>query len=193
MTSDIPGDVNCPQCGWVITCPHTPCVPYPPGCITPRPPRVAYERSGNFLEDLARHAAADPEFYQHVGASIKQRADQIRGARDDDEVFDAVEHFSGDSEMANTVGQFPDPQPTADDTGDAEALRAVCRDVLPQIRKTGMYRSPDVDELDILRAAVDRLKAERAGDACGDGETATTVTISGPTTEPATRAAGGDA
>jgi hypothetical protein len=58
MTVDIAPDVWCKTCGWVILCPHTPCVPYPPGCITPRPPQVEYERTGNFLEDLARCRAA---------------------------------------------------------------------------------------------------------------------------------------
>jgi DNA-directed RNA polymerase subunit RPC12/RpoP len=39
--SDIAPDVNCPHCGWVILCKHCPPGdPYPPGCITPRPPRV---------------------------------------------------------------------------------------------------------------------------------------------------------
>jgi hypothetical protein len=55
---DIAPDVNCPHCGWVVICPHTPAVPYPPHCITPAPPQVEYERTGSFLENLRRFKEA---------------------------------------------------------------------------------------------------------------------------------------
>jgi hypothetical protein len=68
VSADIAPDVWCKTCGWVILCPHTPCVPYPPGCITPRPPRVEYERTGNFLEDLVRHATGPQPTTDETGA-----------------------------------------------------------------------------------------------------------------------------
>jgi hypothetical protein len=46
--ADIPGDIHCDRCGWVILCPHT--------WLTPsgryEPPRPA--RSGDFLENISR-------------------------------------------------------------------------------------------------------------------------------------------
>ena len=55
---NIAPDVNCPHCGWVIICPHTPAVPYPPNCITPRPTPPDIEWTDNFLENMRRRAAS---------------------------------------------------------------------------------------------------------------------------------------
>jgi hypothetical protein len=57
---NIEPDVDCPQCGMVIICPHTPPVPYPPHCInTPPPwPNDSYERTDNFIENSRRLKAA---------------------------------------------------------------------------------------------------------------------------------------
>jgi hypothetical protein len=52
--SNIAPDVNCPHCGMVIVCPHTPAVPYPPYCINPRPTSPDIEWTDNFPENVRR-------------------------------------------------------------------------------------------------------------------------------------------
>jgi hypothetical protein len=55
---NIEPDVDCPHCGMVIICPHTPPVPYPPHCInTPPPRRYDYERTDDFIENMRRRKA----------------------------------------------------------------------------------------------------------------------------------------
>ena len=47
-------DVNCPHCGMVITCTHTPPVTYPPNCVNVAPPRPDIEWTDDFIENLRR-------------------------------------------------------------------------------------------------------------------------------------------
>jgi hypothetical protein len=57
---NIAPDVNCPHCGWVIMCPHTPAVRYPPNCIHAAPPRPDIEWTDSFMENM-RRIKAHPE------------------------------------------------------------------------------------------------------------------------------------
>ncbi len=74
---DIAPDVNCPYCGMVIICPHTPPVPYPPHYVGPPPsPRLDYERTDNFLENMRRRKAAKAAKAAECGEGLKARASQ---------------------------------------------------------------------------------------------------------------------
>jgi hypothetical protein len=73
---NIEPDVDCLHCGMVITCPHTPAVPYPPHCINTPPPPLDIEYTDNFIENMRRskaRKAADAareiptELYEYYG------------------------------------------------------------------------------------------------------------------------------
>jgi hypothetical protein len=54
---NIEPDVDCPHCGMVIICPHTPPVAYPPHCINTPPPRLDVEYTDDFIENMRRRKA----------------------------------------------------------------------------------------------------------------------------------------
>jgi hypothetical protein len=81
---NIAPDVNCPHCGWVIICPHTPAVPYPPNCINtntaPPPPDV--EWTDDFLENMRRIKAWEAAAIRdEVGKTPPARSDVTPSVR----------------------------------------------------------------------------------------------------------------
>lgn len=72
---NIAPDVNCPHCGWVIICPHTPAVPYPPNCINAAPPPPDIEWTDSYLENTRRLKAYRLNLVDYLAKTQPPRPD----------------------------------------------------------------------------------------------------------------------
>ncbi|BBY35882.1 hypothetical protein MMAN_57990 [Mycobacterium mantenii] len=76
---NLEADVNCPHCGWVIVCSHSGGMHH---SGTGARDWSDFPWTENFVENLARAAAVDPEIYALSDGPTKRRADRIRAERD---------------------------------------------------------------------------------------------------------------